>query len=125
MLFIRIYVRLWETILKGGNMRNKIIYGILVILTISVMFLTGCTNQTTNNEDIKTKVGQELEYLDSQIISIANKLNNISMQNYAISSEEVDLGQENSSGTSSSQSGNEPSGGSGNRKFWRGTKTIK
>ena len=113
MLFIRIYVEFWETILKGGNMRNKIIYSVLAILTISVMFLTGCTNQTTDNEDIKTKVGQELEYLDSQIISIANKLNNISMQNYVISSEEVNLGQENSSGTSSSQSGNEPSGGSG------------
>lgn len=113
MLYIRIYVEFWETILKGGNMRNKIIYGVLAILTISVMFLTGCTSQSTNNEDVKTKAGQELEYLDSQIISLANKLNNISMQNYAISSEEVDLGEENSSGTSSSQSGNEPSGGSG------------
>ena len=35
------------------------------------------------------------------------------MQNYAISSEEVNLGEENSSGTSSTQSGNEASGGSG------------
>ena len=59
------------------------------------------------------KAKQEIEYIDSQIISLANKLYNLSMQNYAISSEEVKLGEENSSGTSSSQSGNEASGGSG------------
>ena len=95
-------------------MRKNIIGFSFFILMLTVIFcLTGCGNQTTNNENTKEKAIQEIEYLDSQIVSLVNKLNNISMQNYAISSEEVDLGEENSSGTSSSQSGNEASGGSG------------
>lgn len=91
----------------------KTVFFIAFIFTIFLLLFTGCTNKNISNEDIKTKVIEELEYLDSQIVSIANKLNNISMQNYAISSEEVSLGEENSNGTSSTQSGNEPSGGSG------------
>ena len=93
--------------------KNKTVFFIAFIFTIFLLFFTGCTNKNISNEDTKTKVIEELEYLDSQIVSIANKLNNISMQNYAISSEEVSLGEENSNGTSSTQSGNEPSGGSG------------
>ena len=91
----------------------KSIFFIIFVVTMISVCLTGCNTNTTNNEDIKDKVIQELEYLDSQIVSIVNKLNNISMQNYTISSEEVSLGEENTNGTSSSQSGNEPSGGSG------------
>ncbi len=93
--------------------KNKTVFFIAFIFTIFLLLFTGCTNKNISNEDTKTKVIEELEYLDSQIVSIANKLNNISMQNYAISSEEVSLGEENSNGTSSTQSGNEPSGGSG------------
>ena len=85
--------------------------GLLIGAVLGVtLLLTGCGSKTTN-EDIKTKTVQELEYLDSQIVSLANKLNNISMQNYAVSSEEVNLGEENLSETSSSQSVNEASGG--------------
>lgn len=91
----------------------KTVFFIAFIFTIFLLLFTGCTNKNISNEDTKTKVIEELEYLDSQIVSIANKLNNISMQNYAISSEEVSLGEETSNGTSSTQSGNEPSGGSG------------
>lgn len=86
---------------------------LIVFISTIILFFTGCTNKNENTEDSKEKVKQELEYLDSQIVSIVNKLNNISMQNYTISSEEVSLGEESSSGTSSSQSGNETSGGSG------------
>lgn len=92
--------------------KNIFSFSFFILMLVLIFFLTGCGNKTTD-EDTKTKVAQELEYLDSQIISLANKLNNIAMQNYVISSEEVDLGEENSSGTSSSQSGNEASGGSG------------
>ena len=94
-------------------MRKNIIgFSFFLLMLIVIFQLTGCTNQTENKEDTKEKAVQEIEYLDSQIVSLVNKLNNISMQNYAISSEEVNLGEENSSGTSSSQSGNEASGGS-------------
>lgn len=94
-------------------MRKNIVgFWLFILIFISIFCLTGCDHGRTN-EDTKSKAMGELEYLDSQIISLANKLNNLSMQNYAISSEEVNLGEENSSGTSSSQSGNEASGGSG------------
>ena len=92
--------------------KNIVSFSFFILIIIAVFFFTGCGSKTTK-EDTKSKTAQELEYLDSQIVSLANKLNNISMQNYAISSEEVNLGEENSSGTSSSQSGNEASGGSG------------
>ena len=112
MLYKRINVKILETIFQGDNMKKNIIgFSFFILILTLIFFLTGCSNETTN-EDTKSKVAQELEYLDSQIISLANKLNNISMQNYVISSEEVNLGEENSSGTSSSQSGNEASGGS-------------
>ena len=99
-------------IFYGDNMQKIRTFFLMAFISIIIFFLVGCTNQNGNNGDIKTKIEQEIEYLDSQIVSIANRLNNISMQNYAISSEEVSLGEENSNGTSSSQSGNEASGGS-------------
>ena len=70
---------------------------IIAILFLCVITLTGCSN---SEEDINEKISQELDYLDTQIVSILNKLNNITLQNYNISSEEVSLGQkdENSSG---------------------------
>ena len=93
-------------------MRKYIVgFSFFIVIVFSLIFLSGCGNETTS-EDTKTKVAQEIEYLDSQIVGIVNKLNNISMQNYAISSEEVKLSEESSSGASSSQSGNEASGGS-------------
>jgi len=112
-LYQRINVKILEIIFQGDNMRKNIFrFSFFVLIIIAMFFLNGCGSKTTN-ENTKTKVAEELEYLDSQIVSLVNKLNNLSMQNYAISSEEVDLGEENSSGTSSSQSGNESSGGSG------------
>lgn len=110
MLYKRINIKILETIFQGDNMRKNIV--VFSILMLSLMFfLFGCSNKTTK-EDTKSKATQELEYLDSQIIGIVNKLNNISMQNYVISSQEVDLSKESSGGTSSNQSGNEASGGS-------------
>jgi len=113
MLYKSINVKILETIFQGDNMRKNVIsFSFFILIIMAVFFFAGCGSKTTN-EDTKSKTVQELEYLDSQIVSLANKLNNISMQNYSISSEEVNLGEENSSGTSSSQSGNEASGGSG------------
>lgn len=92
--------------------KNTICFSFFILILILSFFFTSCENDKTN-DDTTMKAKQEIEYIDSQIISLANKLYNLSMQNYAISSEEVKLGEENSSGTSSSQSGNEASGGSG------------
>ncbi len=90
------------------------IFLLLTLLLTVILGLTGCDNQT-NIDDVKSKITQELNYLDTKIINILNKLNNISLQNYTITSEEISLGQKSSSGSSgeSSSSGGESSGGSG------------
>lgn len=66
---------------------KKIILIIFLILTI--VFLTGCSNK--NDENLKTKAISELDYLDSKIIEMLNKLNNISFENYSIISKQVKL----------------------------------
>lgn len=96
--------------------KNKIIFPILIALTILVITLSGCSNNK-ENEDMKSKIARELDYLDTQIISILNDLNNISLQSYTVTSEEITLGENgsnggSSSGGSSSQSGSSSEGSS-------------
>ncbi len=91
--------------------KNKIIFPILVALTILIITLSGCSNNT-ENEDMKSKIARELDYLDTQIISILNDLNNISLQSYTVTSEEITLGENGSSGGSSSGGSSSQSGSS-------------
>lgn len=91
--------------------KNKIIFPILIALTILVITLSGCSNNK-ENEDMKSKIERELDYLDTQIISILNDLNNISLQNYTVTPEEITLGEDGSSGGSSSGGSSSQSGGS-------------
>ena len=56
--------------------KNKIIFPILVALTILIITLSGCSNNT-ENEDMKSKIARELDYLDTQIISILNGPGNL------------------------------------------------
>lgn len=91
--------------------KNKIIFPVLVILSVIVITLSGCNNDT-KNEDMKSKIERELDYLDTQIISILNDLNNISLQNYTVTPEEITLGEDGSSGGSGSGGSSSQSGGS-------------
>lgn len=91
--------------------KNKIIFPVLIILSVIVITLSGCNNDT-KNEDMKSKIERELDYLDTQIISILNDLNNISLQNYTVTPEEITLGEDGSSGGSSSGGSSSQSGGS-------------
>ena len=52
--------------------------------------MTGCS-KNDDKEDLKDKVNEELNYLDTHIISMANNLNNISLENYKITSESVEV----------------------------------
>lgn len=99
--------------------KNKIIYSILFLCIVSVMLLTGCSDNNNNsNENNKEKVIQELDYLDTKLVGVLNKLNNISLQNYSLTSEEVSLKEEGtgekseSGGSSSSGQGGASGGGS-------------
>lgn len=84
-------------------MKKRIVIFLLVLVLIC---LTGCNNEPTN-DDVKLKVEEELNYLDSKIVSIMNKLNNITLENYTITSEEISLGEENGSSGEKSTQGSE------------------
>lgn len=90
--------------------KNKVTFLGLAIFSIFLVVLTGCNNDTTN-EDMKSKIARELDYFDTQMVSILNELNNISLQNYTITSEEITLGEDSSSGGSSSGSSSSQNGG--------------
>lgn len=83
----------------------------LILIIIMLLILSGCANDNTQ-EDIQTKVIQELDYLDTQIISMLNSLNNISLQNYTVTSEQINTGSP-SSNNSSEESGGSSGGSQG------------
>lgn len=84
----------------------------LCLTIIAILSLTGCSGDA-DGEDVKSKVSQELDYLDTKIAGMLNKLNNISLTNYTITSEEVSLSEPKSGGSSG---GNEQSGESGGQQ---------
>lgn len=92
-----------EIIFYGDNMRkNKIILFVLFLITILLM-ISGCrTDNNDLNNKRNEKVLQEMDYLDTQIVSLLNKLNNITLQNYEVTSKETSLGEENSNDESGS-----------------------
>ena len=88
---------------------------IIFILIISLFLLTGC-GEKKQNEVLNEKVEIEIGYLDKKIISIANLLNGISLQNYKIETREIVAteGESNNSQSSQSSGGNESSSESSN-----------
>lgn len=79
--------------------KTKKIFLILFLYIILVFTLTGCNSKPTE-EETKSKVTKELDYLDTKIVSISNKLNNLLLQNYIITSEEIQNEKESSNKSS-------------------------
>lgn len=88
---------------------------LFIVTAIIIASLTGCSNNN-NDGNLKSKVSDEMEYVESKIITIANQLNNISVDNYKIISEEINTKSKNDESSSSGDSGSggdsENSGGS-------------
>lgn len=80
---------------------------LIIFLFLIIIFLTGCSNK--NDENLKTKAISELDYLDSKIIEMLNKLNNISFESYSIISEQVKLSSKDEK-TKTEEKGGEGSG---------------
>mgnify|MGYP000481361253 FL=1 len=57
-----------------------------------------------SKKELREKVNEELDYLDTHILSILNNLNNINLENYKITSERVEI-EEKSKKPSSGNSG--------------------
>lgn len=90
-------------------MKNFFKYGIsilLIIVIIIVLIMTIFKNKDTNNT-LAEKAREELNYLDLEIIGLLNSLNNITIENYKISTKEVNLGGSESNPSIDSSSSNE------------------
>lgn len=73
-------------------MRKSLKYIIYCIMMFILLFtLTGCSNQNNqNNQDnLKSKVKEEISYLDNILISTLNIVNNLSYDNYKVSSKNI------------------------------------
>lgn len=68
----------------------KNIFTILIIF-ILLLSLTGCNSKDKNENILNEKVKEELAYLDSEVVNLINSLNNITIENYKISTKEVNL----------------------------------
>lgn len=75
----------------------------------TLFFLTGCSEN--NNEDLQTKVLSELDYVNVKTISLLNKLNNVSFENYSIMSKQVKLSDEEQQQSGEGSQGVSQSGG--------------
>ena len=82
-----------------------------LILVICLFFLVGCSDNTSDTQS-KEKLTSEIKYFSSHIAKLLNDLNNISLQNYELTSRKVNI--DSSSNNSSSSEGSSSSGSSSN-----------
>lgn len=89
---------------------------ICIILIILVLFLTGCSNNENQGEDLHKKVDTEIKYIDGELIKIISQLNNINFSNYMLMSREINTSanssekNEGTQGSSTGETNNEQSG---------------
>lgn len=76
---------------------------LLIILSISVVYLCGCNNNSKNNNEevLKQKLSSEMLYLENELISMANELNNITYLNYSVVTSKKESGTTNENNKSS------------------------
>lgn len=67
-----------------------------IIITIIVIIFTVKSFGSDNEDDLKSKANQELVYIENKLISIANKVNNISFGHYVISESKIEDNLQNS-----------------------------
>lgn len=88
---------------------------ILVIILLLSISLTGCSKNKNERKDVLQKLGNEVEYLDTQILGMLNNINQISFQKYKVESEQVTSKDSTASGgkNAGSTSPDQSSGSSG------------
>ncbi len=70
------------------NKKIKLIR-ISVLLLMVVCLLTGCSNSKESQNNLEQKVNAEIAYIDNEVISIVNDLNNIDFTKYKVDIQEV------------------------------------
>ena len=91
---------------------RRIVYIILIAIII-VLSLTIYTSASKENEEPKKeKASSEIKYLDSQLVELMNKMNNIEFENYKISTSETKEENSSSQDNNSQNGGNQGNGSS-------------
>lgn len=85
---------------------------IFVLVSILVFSLSGCSKIDNSPEILREKLNAEIEYLDTEIITMMSDLNNINFSNYLVEAREVEQLAKASEKTSGSSQGGGQSGGS-------------
>lgn len=70
------------------NKKIKLIRISVLLLTV-VCLLTGCSNSKESQNNLEQKVNAEIAYIDNEVISIVNDLNNIDFTKYKVDIQEV------------------------------------
>lgn len=91
---------------------------IFLLVSMLVFSLSGCSKIDNSGEALGEKVNAEIEYLDTEIITMMSDLNNINFSHYLVEAREVEQlakASEKTSGSTqnSSQSGSQAGGQSG------------
>lgn len=83
----KLYIRINGNFLERINLGDRVVKKIALVL-ICAVFLVGCNNKT---EDNKEKVTAEIEYFGTEIAQLLNDLNNISLDNYELVSDKINI----------------------------------
>lgn len=92
------------------SMKTRNIFAFLILIVLTFM-LCGCSNENKDGESNK-KAKVQIEYMDNKIISMLNKLNNIELKNYMVTTNKASSkkSKEQGGGGESGSSGSEQSG---------------
>lgn len=101
------------------NKRMKMISFISIFVVLIVLGCVIFSNATKSENTIEDKINSEIEYLEVKLVNIANRMNNVTVQNYKVTIKEVEeqSGAGDSSGESAEsgqQSQSQGNGGSEN-----------
>lgn len=85
---------------------------IFLLVSMLIFSLSGCSKIDNSPEALEEKVNAEIEYLDTEIITMMSDLNNINFSNYLVKAREVEQLAKASEKTSGSSQGSSQGGGS-------------
>lgn len=85
---------------------TKIAYIVLIlIILLSGFFIYKVSGKNGTNDDTKAKALSDVKQIERQFVDLFNQLNNITFENYKISSSKIEENQSSNSSSSQSESG--------------------
>lgn len=93
---------------RGDNLKKILKLNLCLLnIFILILFLCGCNSNDEDKTSIEQKVNTEISYIDSELVSIVNKLNNVNYAKYKVAIEEVKNKTLETGGSQSKSSSNE------------------